>query len=161
MALKIWLDGKLVDEADAKISVFDHGLLYGDGVFEGIRIYSGKIFELDAHINRLYQSAKGIRLQIPPTRGKLIDAVKKTVEANGVIDGYIRLVVTRGVGNLGLNPFTCENSSLFIIADNIQLYPEELYETGMKVISATTVRNHPLAIPPQEHELPQQYPGQD
>ena len=149
MALKIWLDGKLVDEADAKISVFDHGLLYGDGVFEGIRIYSGKIFELDAHINRLYQSAKGIRLQIPPTRGKLIDAVKKTVEANGVIDGYIRLVVTRGVGNLGLNPFTCENSSLFIIADNIQLYPEELYETGMKVISATTVRNHPLAIPPQ------------
>lgn len=149
MALKIWLDGKLVDEADAKISVFDHGLLYGDGVFEGIRIYSGKIFELDAHINRLYQSAKGIRLQIPLTRGKLIDAVKKTVEANGVIDGYIRLVVTRGVGNLGLNPFTCENSSLFIIADNIQLYPEELYETGMKVISATTVRNHPLAIPPQ------------
>lgn len=149
MALKIWLDGKLVDEADAKISVFDHGLLYGDGVFEGIRIYSGEIFELDAHINRLYQSAKGIRLQIPLTRGKLIDAVKKTVEANGVIDGYIRLVVTRGVGNLGLNPFTCENSSLFIIADNIQLYPEELYETGMKVISATTVRNHPLAIPPQ------------
>jgi branched-chain amino acid aminotransferase len=149
MALKIWLDGKLVDEADAKISVFDHGLLYGDGVFEGIRIYGGKIFELDAHINRLYQSAKGIRLQIPLTRGKLIDAVKKTVEANGVIDGYIRLVVTRGVGNLGLNPFTCENSSLFIIADNIQLYPEELYETGMKVISATTVRNHPLAIPPQ------------
>jgi branched-chain amino acid aminotransferase len=149
MALKIWLDGRLVDEADAKISVFDHGLLYGDGVFEGIRIYSGKIFELDAHINRLYQSAKGIRLQIPLTRGKLIDAVKKTVEANGVIDGYIRLAVTRGVGNLGLNPFTCENSSLFIIADNIQLYPEELYETGMKVISATTVRNHPLAIPPQ------------
>jgi branched-chain amino acid aminotransferase len=149
MALKIWLDGRLVDEADAKISVFDHGLLYGDGVFEGIRIYSGKIFELDAHINRLYQSAKGIRLQIPLTRGKLIDAVKKTVEANGVINGYIRLAVTRGVGNLGLNPFTCENSSLFIIADNIQLYPEELYETGMKVISATTVRNHPLAIPPQ------------
>jgi branched-chain amino acid aminotransferase len=153
MALKIWLDGKLVDEVDAKISVFDHGLLYGDGVFEGIRIYSGKIFELEAHIRRLYQSAKAIRLEVPISQSKLVNAIEKTVEANSVIDGYIRLVVTRGVGNLGLNPFVCESSTVFIIADNIQLYPEELYETGMKVISATTVRNHPLAIPPQAKSL--------
>ena len=151
--MKIWLDGKLVDECDAKISVFDHGLLYGNGVFEGIRVYSGKIFELEAHIKRLYESAKAIRLDIPLGKEKLIKAIEETVEANTIIDGYIRLVVTRGVGELGLNPFLCENSSLFIIADNIQLYPEELYEKGMKVISATTVRNHPLAIPPQAKTL--------
>jgi len=126
MALKVWLDNKLVDEADAKISVLDHGLLYGDGVFEGIRIYNSRVFELEAHIKRLYESAKVIRLDIPMSRSKLISAVEKTVEANGVIDGYIRLVVTRGVGTLGLNPFICEDSRLFIIADNIQLYPEEL-----------------------------------
>jgi branched-chain amino acid aminotransferase len=153
MALKIWLDGKLVDQADAKISVFDHGLLYGDGVFEGIRVYNSRIFELDAHIRRLYDSAKAIRLDIPMSRSKLISAAEKTVEANGVIDGYIRLVVTRGVGTLGLNPFVCDNSCVIIIADNIQLYPEELYEKGMKVISATTARNHPLAIPPQVKSL--------
>jgi branched-chain amino acid aminotransferase len=149
MALKIWLGDKLVDEQDAKISVFDHGLLYGDGVFEGIRVYNKRVFELDAHIERLYNSAKGIRLEIPMSRERLIDVLHKTVEANGVVDGYIRLVVTRGVGSLGLNPFTCETPTVFIIADNIQLYPEELYEKGLKIISATTVRNHPLAIPPQ------------
>ncbi|HUS72228.1 MAG TPA: branched-chain-amino-acid transaminase [Sedimentisphaerales bacterium] len=153
MGLKIWLDGKLVDEADAKISVFDHGLLYGDGVFEGIRVYNSRIFELEAHIRRLYESAKVIRLVMPMSKDKLIGAVEKTTEANGVIDGYIRLVVTRGVGTLGLNPFICENGRLFIIADNIQLYPEELYEKGMKVVSATTVRNHPQAIPPQIKSL--------
>jgi branched-chain amino acid aminotransferase len=153
MALKIWLDDRLVDEADAKISVFDHGLLYGDGVFEGIRVYKGKIFELEAHIRRLYRSAKVIRLKIPMSRSKIISAVEETVEANGIIDGYIRLVVTRGPGTLGLNPFVCEDPKLFIIADNIQLYPEELYEKGMKVIGATTVRNHPLAIPPQAKTL--------
>jgi branched-chain amino acid aminotransferase len=153
MALKIWLDGKLVDEADAKITVFDHGLLYGDGVFEGIRVYNRKIFELEAHIKRLYESAKVTRLDIPMSKDKLTKAVEKTAEANGVIDGYIRLVVTRGTGTLGLNPFVCEDARIFIIADNIQLYPEELYEKGMKVISATTVRNHPLAIPPQVKSL--------
>jgi len=153
MALKIWLDDKLVDEADARISVFDHGLLYGDGVFEGIRVYNSRIFELEAHIERLYESAKVIRLEVPMSKGRLIRAVEKTSEANGVIDGYIRLAVTRGVGTLGLNPFVCEDARLFIIADNIQLYPEELYERGMKVISATTVRNHPLAIPPQVKSL--------
>ena len=153
MALKIWLDGKLVDEADAKITVFDHGLLYGDGVFEGIRVYNGGIFELQAHIKRLFESARVIRLDVPMNQSKLIKAVEKTVEANGIIDGYVRLVVTRGVGTLGLNPFICEDGRLFIIADNIQLYPEELYEKGMRVISATTVRNHPLAIPPQVKSL--------
>jgi branched-chain amino acid aminotransferase len=153
MGLKIWLDGKLVDEADAKISVFDHGLLYGDGVFEGIRVYNGKIFELEAHINRLFESAKAIRLTVPLSKKELIRAVKKTAEANDVMGGYIRLVVTRGVGTLGLNPFVCENSRVFIIADNIQLYPEEFYEKGMKVISATTIRNHPLALPPQVKSL--------
>jgi branched-chain amino acid aminotransferase len=153
MALKIWLGDKLVDEQDAKVSVFDHGLLYGDGVFEGIRVYNKHIFELDAHIDRLYNSAKGIRLDIPMSRQKLIDATKTTVEANNIGNGYIRLVITRGIGSLGLNPFTCETSTIIIIADNIQLYPEELYEKGMKIISATTVRNHPLAIPPQVKSL--------
>jgi branched-chain amino acid aminotransferase len=153
MGLKIWLDNKLVDETDARISVFDHGLLYGDGVFEGIRVYNSRIFELDAHMKRLYESAKAIRLVIPMSKDKLIRATEKTTKANGVVDGYIRLVITRGVGTLGLNPFICEEGRLFIIADNIQLYPEELYEKGMKVISATTVRNHPLSIPAQVKSL--------
>jgi len=153
MALKIWLDDKLVDQADAKVSVFDHGLLYGDGVFEGIPVYDGRVFELEAHLRRLYESAKVIRLQIAMDKTEMVAAIKKTVEANGITDGYIRLVVTRGVGTLGLNPFVCTNSCLIIIADKIQLYPEELYETGMKIISATTVRNHPLAIPPQVKSL--------
>jgi len=153
MGLKIWLNTGLVDEAEARISVFDHGLLYGDGVFEGIRVYSGRVFEQDAHIRRLFESARAIRLAMPMTKEELIGATEATVKANGIVDGYIRLVVTRGKGSLGLNPFTCEGSGLFIIASTIQLYPEELYETGMKVISAATVRNHPLAIPPQVKSL--------
>jgi branched-chain amino acid aminotransferase len=153
MALKIWLNNALVDEKDAKISVFDHGLLYGDGVFEGIRVYSSKIFELDAHLKRLYESAKVIRLKIDMPAGQLADATRKTVAANNIVDGYIRLIVTRGTGTLGLNPFVCEKSQIIIIADNIQLYPEDLYEKGMRVVSACTVRNHPLAIPPQIKSL--------
>ncbi len=153
MAQKTWLNGKLVDREDAKITVFDHGLLYGDGVFEGIRVYSGRVFELDAHIERLYESAKAIRLEISIGKTDLTTAVTETVAANDIGDGYVRLLVTRGVGTLGLNPFVCEKSSIIIIADSIQLYPEELYEKGMKVISATTVRNHPLAIPPQAKTL--------
>ncbi len=153
MARKIWLDGKLVDPEDAKITVFDHGLLYGDGVFEGIRVYSGGVFELDAHIERLYESAKAIRLEISISKADLSAAVTETVAANDISDGYIRLLVTRGVGTLGLNPFICKKSCIVIIADSIQLYPEELYEKGMKLISATTVRNHPLAIPPQAKTL--------
>ena len=153
MALKVWLNGKLVDQDDARISVFDHGLLYGDGVFEGIRVYDGKIFELPAHINRLYQSAKVIRLDVSIVADELTKAVQQTVTANKITNGYIRLVLTRGTGTLGLNPFICKNPTIFIIADNIKLYPEELYETGMKVVSATTVRNHPLGIPPQVKSL--------
>jgi branched-chain amino acid aminotransferase len=153
MALKIWINDGLVPEQDAKISVFDHGLLYGDGVFEGIRVYNSRIFELDAHLARLYQSAKVIRLNIGMTQKKLTDAVKQTVRANKISDGYIRLVVTRGIGCLGINPFVCKKAQIIIIADNIQLYPEEVYKTGLKVISACTIRNHPLAIPPQAKTL--------
>jgi len=153
MAPKIWLDGKIVDPEDAKITVFDHGLLYGDGVFEGIRVYGGRVFELEAHIDRLYESAKAIRLGISMSKTDLISAVTETVAAGEIADGYVRLVITRGVGTLGLNPFVCQKSSIIIIADSIQLYPEELYEKGMKVVSANTVRNHPLAIPPQAKTL--------
>jgi branched-chain amino acid aminotransferase len=153
MALKIWLNDRLVDEAEAKVSVFDHGLLYGDGVFEGIRVYDTRVFEMEAHVRRLFDSARAIRLQVPMGKEDLIRAIETTVAANRVHDGYIRLVVTRGVGTLGLNPFTCKNAGLIIIADKIQLYPEELYEKGMRVISATTVRNHPLALPPQIKSL--------
>lgn len=153
MELKIWLGDKLVNEAEAHVSVFDHGLLYGDGVFEGIRVYNRRVFELKAHIDRLYESAAAIRLPIPKTAEELTAAVLETTEANSVVDGYIRLVVTRGVGTLGLNPFVCEKGMIIIIASNIQLYPEELYEKGMKVVSASTVRNHPLAIPPQVKSL--------
>ena len=153
MGLKIWMNAGLVDEAEAKVSVFDHGLLYGDGVFEGIRVYNARVFELDAHLKRLYESGRAIRLVIPMSQEDLRAAVETTVRANAVEDGYIRLIVTRGVGNLGLNPFECQNSGLIIIADNIQLYPEELYEKGMKVVSATTIRNHPLSLPPQVKSL--------
>ncbi len=153
MALKIWFNGKLVDEADVRISVFDHGLLYGDGIFEGIRVYKSSVFELKTHIERLYKSAKAIRLPISFSQSELTGAVEEAVKANNITNGYIRLVVTRGAGDLGLNPFTCRDSCVFIIADTIQLYPKELYEKGIKVISATTVRNHPLAIPPQVKTL--------
>ncbi|HPC94772.1 MAG TPA: branched-chain-amino-acid transaminase [Sedimentisphaerales bacterium] len=153
MALKIWMNTGLVDEAEARVSVFDHGLLYGDGVFEGIRVYHEKVFELAAHIQRLFDSAHVIRLPIAMSREELSNAVQTTVKANGVRDGYVRLVVTRGVGTLGLNPFVCKNSNVIIIADTIQLYPEELYEKGMKVVSATTIRTHPLAFPAQVKSL--------
>ena len=153
MGLKIWLNDRLVDEAEAKISVFDHGLLYGDGVFEGIRVYGGKVFELEAHIERLFNSAKAIRLVIPQERATLTENVRKTVAANNLNNGYVRLVATRGVGTLGLNPLVCTEGQIIIIAATIQLYPQELYETGLKVISANTVRNHPLSISPQIKSL--------
>ena len=153
MALKIWLDDKLVDEDQAKISVFDHGFLYGDGVFEGIRVYNGRIFEFKAHLKRLYESAKVINLDMPMDFDTLCDAVTRTVSANNITDGYIRLIISRGVGNLGLNPYQSKKACVIIIADSIQLYPEELYEQGLKVISAVTIRNHPLAIPPQVKSL--------
>jgi len=153
MALKIWLGDGLVDEKDAMISVFDHSLLYGDGVFEGIRVYSGKVFELKAHLERLAESARVIRLPMPMTLEAMTEAVEKTVKANKVSEGYIRLLVTRGIGDLGLNPFLCKQGRLIIIADNVKLYPEEFYEKGMKVISASTIRNHPMSLPPQIKSL--------
>lgn len=153
VGLKIWLNDKLVDESEAKVSVFDHGLLYGDGVFEGIRVYGGKIFELDAHIKRLYNSANAIRLVVPQEPAILTENVRKTVSANDIDDGYVRLVVTRGVGTLGLNPLVCKEGQIVIIAATIQLYPRELYETGLKVVSANTMRNHPLCVNPQIKSL--------
>ena len=149
MVLKIWMNGALVDESQAKVSVFDHGLLYGDGVFEGIRVYAGRVFELAAHLKRLYESAKVMRLDIRMTVEALATAVEETVAANGISEGYIRLLVTRGVGSLGLNPFSCKEPQVIIIAHQIQLYPKELYDKGMKVISAATLRNHPMSLPPQ------------
>jgi len=153
MAGKIWLQNKLVDAEQAKVSVFDHGFLYGDGVFEGIRVYSGVIFEFDAHLERLYKSANAIRLEIPLGKTDLAKAVKETVKTNSIADGYIRLVVSRGIGDLGLNPFLCKEAQVVIIADRIDLYPEELYEKGLKVICAATMRSHPMAIPPRVKSL--------
>ena len=146
--MKIYLDGKFVDEADAKISVFDHGVLYGDGVFEGIRLYSGRIFRLEQHIDRLFDSAKAIMLDIPLSKAELCAACCAACRENKLTDGYIRLVVTRGVGNLGLNPFTCKRPSIFIIAATIELYPKAVYEKGVELITAATMRNHPNAVSP-------------
>src|ERR1700712_5475705 len=126
--MKIYLDGNLCEEADAKISAFDHGLLYGDGVFEGIRFYNGRVFRLSEHLTRLFESSRSILLNVPLTFGEMEAAVLKTVAANGLRDGYIRLVVTRGVGPLGLNPYQCPKASVFIIASTISLYANEKYE---------------------------------
>lgn len=148
MGLKIYLDGKLVPEEEAKVSVFDHGLLYGDGVFEGIRSYNGRIFKLDEHLDRLYASARAIMLDIPLSKEDLTAAVINTVRANQIRDGYIRLVVTRGVGDLGLDPRKALKPSIFIIADKITLYPEEYYMNGLEVVTVATRRNLPEAINP-------------
>jgi branched-chain amino acid aminotransferase len=151
--MKVWIDGRLVDKADAKVSVFDHGLLYGDGVFEGIRVYHGKIFECEAHLDRFYQSAKAIRLTIPMTRDAVRAAMEETVKANNFTDCYIRLVVTRGVGSLGLSPVRCEKPSVFVITDLLELYPREMYEKGLSIITASVIRNHPNAISPRVKSL--------
>ena len=153
MGLKIHLGGKLVDEADAKISVFDHGLLYGDGIFEGIRVYGGKVFLHQQHIDRLYESAKAIRLVIPLKPADMIAAVEETVKANNIGDGYIRLVVTRGAGSLGLDIRKTSNPHVIIIADTITLYPPETYTKGMNLITASTIRNHPGALSPRIKSL--------
>ena len=153
MGTKVWLNGDLVDRAEAKISVFDHGVLYGAGVFEGIRTYAGKVFRLQAHVRRLYDSARGIRLAIPMTPEALAKAITDTLEANGLQDSYIRVVVTRGAGTLGLDPNRCEHPTVFIICDKITLYPQELYENGLEVITAATMRNHPNAVNPRLKSL--------
>src|SRR5437763_10527649 len=146
--MKIYIDGKFYDEKNAKISVFDHGLLYGDGIFEGIRAYNGRVFKLKEHIDRLFYSAKAILLQIPMTHGEMMKAVVDTCRQNRIRDGYIRLVVTRGVGTLGLNPLRCKNPCVIIIADKIQLYPHGLYQKGMEIVTVPTVRNLHSALNP-------------
>jgi branched-chain amino acid aminotransferase len=153
MPLKIWMDGRLVDKADAKVSVYDHGLLYGDGVFEGIRLYHGRVFEAQAHLRRLFESAKAIRLTIPYTLEQLKSAIEETARANNFTDCYVRLVVTRGVGYLGLNPNKCADPSVFIITDTIEMYPKEVYEQGMAVITSSITRNHPNALPARVKSL--------
>lgn len=151
--MKIWLDGELVDKSEAKISVFDHGVLYGDGVFEGIRAYNGRVFRLEEHIRRLFDSAKAILLTIPYTIEEVIQYTVDTVAANGLKDGYIRLVVTRGAGELGLNPYLCPKASMFIIASTITLYPEEHYTNGLALITCSTRRPAPGAMMPQVKSL--------
>src|SRR5271166_6513930 len=146
--MKIYIDGKYYGERDAKISVFDHGLLYGDGIFEGIRAYNGRVFKLREHIDRLFCSAKAIMLGMPMSADALIAAVVETCRRNKLRDGYIRLLVTRGPGTLGLNPNRCKNPSVIIIADKIQLYPPELYRKGMEIITVPTVRNLHSALNP-------------
>jgi branched-chain amino acid aminotransferase len=146
--MKIFIDGKYYSERDAKVSVFDHGLLYGDGVFEGIRAYHGRVFKLKEHIDRLFYSAKAILLEIPMSHSQLMKATVETCRANKLRDGYIRLVVTRGVGTLGLNPRTCKKPSVIIIADKIQLYPPEYYQRGLDIITVPTTRNLHSALNP-------------
>ena len=149
MSLKIYLNDKLVGKDEALVSVFDHGLLYGDGVFEGIRSYNGLVFKLNEHLDRLYESAHTLMLEIPLPKEKLEKAVIETLQANRLTDAYIRLVVTRGVGDLGLDPRKCKKATLFIIADKIALYPKEYYEKGLQIATVPTVRNHPEALNPQ------------
>ena len=153
MAPKVWLNGELVERERAVITVFDHGLLYGDGVFEGIRSYGGRVFRLEKHVRRLFDSANGIRLAIPLTPQAVGDAVVGTLQANGMKDAYIRVVVTRGEGTLGLDPNRCPKPNLFIITDRIELYPRELYENGLEIITASTMRNHPNAVNPRLKSL--------
>lgn len=150
---KVYISGKLYDKADAKISVYDHGLLYGDGVFEGIRIYEGKVFRLHEHTERLYESAKHIKLEIPLSREKMTDAVLSTVQANAKRNGYIRLIVTRGAGYLGLDPRKTTDPQVIVIVDDISLYPPELYENGMDIVTVATIRNHPNAVNPRIKSL--------
>ncbi len=150
---KVYINGKFFDKADAKVSVYDHGLLYGDGVFEGIRVYAGKVFRLPEHLERFYESARHIMLEVPLSRDKLAEAVHSTVKANNKTDGYIRLLVTRGAGSLGIDPRKTSDPQLIIIVDDISMYPPELYENGLDIITASTVRNHPNALNPRIKSL--------
>ncbi|MCC6123445.1 MAG: branched-chain-amino-acid transaminase [Pirellulales bacterium] len=153
MAPQIYISGELYDKENAKISVFDHGLLYGDGVFEGIRSYGGKVFRLERHLDRLWESAKAIWLEIPLTKDEMAEAIYNTLAVNGVKDGYIRVVVTRGEGTLGLDPNRCANPEVIIIADRIALYPKEYYENGLEIITVSVMRNHPAALSPRIKSL--------
>ena len=139
-SLQIYIDGEFFDEADAKVSVFDHGLLYGDGIFEGIRFYNGRVFRMEEHMERLWESARSICLDIPISRQEMDEALLETIRQNDLRDGYVRLIVTRGVGNLGLNPAQCKRPSIIIIATTIALYSEELYRRGLTVVTVPTRR---------------------
>jgi len=151
--VKVFLNGRLVEREDAKITVFDHGLLYGDGVFEGIRSYGGQVFKLKEHLDRLFDSARAIELTIPMNKKALTDAIIKTLKSNKLKDAYIRLVVTRGTGDLGLDPRKCKHPTVFIITDKIVLYPEEYYENGLEIVIVNTRRNIKKALNPQIKSL--------
>lgn len=153
MSLQIYINGIYYDKENAKISVYDHGLLYGDGIFEGMRSYSGKVFRLREHMDRLYESARAICLQIPISKEQMETDVMETLRRNNLSDAYIRLVVTRGAGSLGLDPNRTSNPQVIIIADHIALYPAEYYESGLKLITAATIRNHPAALSPRIKSL--------
>jgi branched-chain amino acid aminotransferase len=152
--MKIYIDGKFYEKNEAKISVFDHGLLYGDGVFEGIRSYNRLVFKLREHIERLFESAKSIMLNIPLTKEELIKATILTLKKNNLKDSYIRLVVTRGEGDLGLDPRKCKGAArIIIITDKVSLYPDELYREGLRIVTVPTIRNLPEALNPQIKSL--------
>lgn len=153
MSFKVYVNGKLFDKEDATVSVYDHGFLYGDGVFEGIRSYGGRVFRLQEHLDRLWCSAKAIWLEIPMTKDAMAKAIQDTLAINGIKDGYIRVVVTRGCGTLGLDPHHCSNPQVIIITDHISLYPKELYEKGLEIITVSTQRNHPAALSPRIKSL--------
>src|SRR5437016_7456554 len=150
---QIYIDGKFYAQSEAKVSVFDHGLLYGDGIFEGIRFYNGRVFRLEEHLERLWDSARSIRLEIPMSLREMTDALLETIRENELREGYIRLLVTRGVGNLGLNPEQCEQPSVIIIATTISLYPESLYQKGLTVVTVPTRRTNPGALNPAVKSL--------
>ncbi|QGJ71660.1 Branched-chain-amino-acid aminotransferase [Planctomycetales bacterium 10988] len=153
MSLKIYMSGEYVAKEDAKVSVYDHGFLYGDGVFEGMRSYGGTVFRLDAHLDRLWESAKAIWLEIPISKEEMVKAVYETLEINDLQNAYIRLIITRGAGTLGLDPDLCSNSQVIIIADSVKLYPEEFYQNGLEIITAATIRNHSAALSPRIKSL--------
>ncbi len=150
---KIYIDGKFYSEANAKISVFDHGLLYGDGIFEGIRFYNGRVFRLEEHLERLWDSARSICLEIPMTHEEMTEAVLETIRQNHLHDGYIRLLVTRGIGNLGLNPEQCKSPSVIIIAATIALYHEDFYRKGLSIVTCATRRSNPASLNPAVKSL--------
>ncbi|MHC4400736.1 MAG: branched-chain-amino-acid transaminase [Planctomycetota bacterium] len=153
MSLKVYIDGKLFDEEEARISVFDHGLLYGDGVFEGIRSYAGKVFRLREHLDRLWTSAKAILLEIPISKDEMAQAIEHTLAQNGIEEDYIRVVVTRGRGDLGIDPGLCKGPQVIIIASHISLYSDDLYEKGLEIITVATARNHPASLNPRIKSL--------
>jgi len=153
MSRIIFMNDRLVPEAEARVSVFDHGLLYGDGVFEGLRSYSGRVFRLDAHLDRLWASARAISLEIPLAKETVAKAVIDTLAANKLVDGYVRLLITRGAGSLGLDPNRTKNPQVIVIADTISLYPQEFYEQGLRIVTAATQRVHSAALSPRIKSL--------